>query len=130
MSKPLSEHVTRAEAAKVLRLSVRQVDRLAEAGKLTKVPLSASRGGFDRQDFDPYLQSLGNDGGGYVSAIEALTIGLGADLQSAYTNRAAAILNMILAERFPAASSRSTKMPFPSCGTPRWAMRQNRFGSS
>jgi hypothetical protein len=36
MTKPLPEHVTRAEAAKVLRLSVRQDDRLAEASVLQK----------------------------------------------------------------------------------------------
>ncbi|MGO4683906.1 hypothetical protein [Hyphomicrobium sp. 2TAF46] len=58
MSKPFPEHVTRAEAAQVLRLSLRQVDRLAETGKLKKKKPSASRSGFDREDFDHYLKSF------------------------------------------------------------------------
>lgn len=74
MSKvPLPEHVTRAEVAETLRLSLRQVDRLARDGTLKKVKLSASRSGFDRGDLDRYLQSLtGSDG--YVSRIATLTV--------------------------------------------------------
>ncbi len=61
MTKPLPEHVTRAEAAAVLRLSPRQVDRLARAGALKKTKLGASRSGFARDELDRYLQVLNYD---------------------------------------------------------------------
>ncbi|HVX37334.1 MAG TPA: hypothetical protein VHC71_14055 [Hyphomicrobium sp.] len=99
MSKPLPEHVTRAEAAAVLRLSLRQVDRLAEAGRLKKVSLSASRSGFEREDFDRYLQSIGA-AEGYTSPVKALTISLPVD-SPIDMNRAAALLDALLVERFP-----------------------------
>jgi hypothetical protein len=107
MTKPLPEHVTRHEAATVLRLSTRQVDRLAETGKLRKVKLSANRSGFERADLDRYLQSLGNAGDGYVSPVEALTIKLALD-SAADTDRAAKILDELLNERFPGCLVRVT----------------------
>lgn len=99
MSKPLPEHVTRAEAAAVLRLSLRQVDRLAEAGRLKKVSLSANRRGFARDDLDRYLQSVGA-GEGYTSPVGVLTLSLPVD-NPIDMNRAAALLDALLAERFP-----------------------------
>lgn len=99
MNKPLPEHITRAEAAAVLRLSLRQVDRLAEAGKLKKVSLSANRRGFARDDLDRCLQSIGA-GEGYTSPVSALTISLPVD-SAIDMNRAAALLDALLAERFP-----------------------------
>jgi hypothetical protein len=99
MSKPLPEHVIRAEAAAVLRLSVRQVDRLARSGALTKTKLSTSRSGFEREDFDRYLQSIGK-GDGYTSSVSALTISLPIE-SPVELDRAAEILDGVLSERFP-----------------------------
>lgn len=99
MSKPLPEHVTRAEAAEVLRLSLRQVDRLARDGALKKVKLSASRSGFGREDLDQYLQNLAG-GDGYVSRIAQLTVeiptGTGYDI-----NELAERLDASLCQRLP-----------------------------
>ena len=99
MSKPLPEYVTRAEAAAVLRLSPRQVDRLAKAGTLKKTKLSASRSGFDREDFERYLQSL-RDGGGYVSKIAVLVVEIPIDVPHDI-NRLAERLDAILCQRRP-----------------------------
>ena len=70
---PLPQHVTRAEAAEVLRISSRQVDRLAKAGKLRKRRLSGSRRGFLREDLDHYLSEL-SDGTGYASPFGCLKL--------------------------------------------------------
>jgi len=99
MSEPLPEHVTRKEAAKVLRLSVRQVDRLAKSGALKKTKLSTSRSGFEREDFDRYLRSIGA-GEGYTSPVSALTISL--PIESPIDlDRAAEMIDGVLTERFP-----------------------------
>ncbi|MBA2127567.1 hypothetical protein DLM45_15250 [Hyphomicrobium methylovorum] len=100
MSKPLPEHVTRAEAAKVLRLSLRQVDRLAKSGDLKKTKLGARRSGFERNDFERYLAATGNGSTGYVSPLASLIIGIEFDTP-AELNRAAELLDGILSERFP-----------------------------
>jgi hypothetical protein len=97
MGKPLPEHVTRSEAAKVLRLSLRQVDRLAEAGVLTKKQLSANRTGFAREDLDTYLGSTGD---GFISPVGSFSFTLPAD-SDLDLNTVAERLDAILAERLP-----------------------------
>ena len=98
MSKPpLPDHVTRAEVAAALRLSLRQVDRLAKSGVLTKKKLSAARSGFDRRDFDHYLQSIGE---GYVSPVGSFSFSLPADSPRS-CNAVAKKLDAILADRLP-----------------------------
>lgn len=97
MGKPLPEHVTRAEAAKVLRLSLRQVDRLAETGVLKKRKLSANRSGFARQDLDAYL---GGQGDGYVSPVGSFSFSLPAEC-SLTCNQVAERLDEILAKSLP-----------------------------
>ena len=85
MSKPLPEHVTRTEAAAVLRLSPRQVDRLARAGALKKTKLGASRSGFARDELDRYLQELNygdkalGGAGGYASRLSLLVVDIPTD---------------------------------------------------
>ena len=99
MSKPLPEHVTRAEAATVLRLSLRQVDRLAKSGVLKKAKLSASRSGFAREDLDQYLTSLAG-AEGYRSPLGNLTLGVptGSPLSC---NEAAPLIDQLLNKRLP-----------------------------
>ncbi|CCB66492.1 AlpA family transcriptional regulator [Hyphomicrobium sp. MC1] len=99
MNKPLPEHVTRAEVAEVLRLSLRQVDRLAKDGTLKKVKLSASRSGFEREDLDRYLQTLAG-GDGYVSRIALLTIEIPAGAHHDI-NELAERLDASLCQRLP-----------------------------
>ncbi|MGO4682347.1 helix-turn-helix transcriptional regulator [Hyphomicrobium sp. 2TAF46] len=99
MSKPLPEHVTRAEVAETLRLSLRQVDRLAKEGTLKKLKLSASRSGFEREDFDRYLQTL-TGGDGYVSRIAVLAVEIPTGIP--YTvNELAERLDASLCQRLP-----------------------------
>jgi len=95
MAKPLPEHVTRAEAAEVLRLSLRQVDRLAATGQLKKRKLSANRSGFAREDLDAYL-----GGHGYMSPVESFSFSLPAD-SKVTCDTAAARLDEILATALP-----------------------------
>lgn len=71
----LPDHLTRAEVADVLRVSPRQVDRLARSGALTKVKLSASRSGFERGELDRYLRSM-RGAGSYHSQLEATLLQL------------------------------------------------------
>lgn len=70
----LPDHLTRAEVADVLRVSPRQVDRIAKSGALTKVKLGASRSGFERGELDRYLRSM--KGAGYHSQLEATMLQL------------------------------------------------------
>ena len=51
--------LTRREAAERLRLTTRQVDRLAKDGVLTKQKLSSHRSGFDRSGLEAHLAKLG-----------------------------------------------------------------------
>ena len=53
----LDRYVTRSEAAKTLRLSLRQVDRLIKAGDLERVKLSERRTGIPNASLDRYLKS-------------------------------------------------------------------------
>lgn len=99
MSKPLPEHVTRAEVAKVLRLSLRQVDRLAKAGALKKKKLSAARSGFDREDFNQYLKSAGR-GDDYTSLLATLSLEFPVD-SPFNINQAAEWLDGVLSEKLP-----------------------------
>jgi hypothetical protein len=122
MSKPLPEHVTRAEAAAVLRLSLRQVDRLAETGVLKKRKLSASRSGFARQDLDAYLGGLGD---GYVSPVGSFSFSLPPE-SSLTCNAVTEKLDEILATRLPGCLVRAEAKTSKSCGTRRWATRRNR----
>ena len=50
--------LTRSDVANLLRLSPRQVDRLATAGVLMKQKLSASRSGFERSGVESYLRTM------------------------------------------------------------------------
>ncbi|MGO4683962.1 hypothetical protein [Hyphomicrobium sp. 2TAF46] len=99
MGKPLPDHVTRAEVATALRLSLRQVDRLAKSGALKKTKLSASRSGFERDDFDRYLQSIGL-GDGYVSPVGSFSFSLPAQ-SSLSCNAVAKKLDEIFAKSLP-----------------------------
>ncbi|CAA2141355.1 hypothetical protein [Hyphomicrobium sp. ghe19] len=95
----LPDHVTRAEVAAALRLSLRQVDRLAAAGTLTKKKLGARRSGFDREEFDRYLKSIG-EGEGYASPVGSFSFTL--PPESPLTcNAVAAKLDEILATSLP-----------------------------
>jgi predicted DNA-binding transcriptional regulator AlpA len=53
---PLPEILTREETAATLRLSPRQIDRLARAGKLRKRKLGARRSGFLREDVEAHIR--------------------------------------------------------------------------
>jgi hypothetical protein len=55
--------LTRADVANLLRITPRQVDRLAKAGTLNKQKLSASRSGFDRTGIETHLAKLAGKGG-------------------------------------------------------------------
>ena len=106
MTKPLPEHVTRAEAAAVLRLSPRQVDRLARAGALKKTKLGASRSGFARDELDRYLQVLNYDdkalggAGGYASRLSLLVVDIPTDVPHDI-NQLAERLDALLCRRMP-----------------------------
>jgi hypothetical protein len=106
MSKPLPEHVTRTEAAAVLRLSHRQVDRLARVGALKKTKLSASRSGFAREELERYLQDLNaakkNDSadGAYASQLTLLVVDIPNDIPHDI-NRLAERLDALLCRRMP-----------------------------
>jgi hypothetical protein len=56
--------LTRQDVANLLRLSPRQVDRLAADGTLTKQKLSASRSGFERSGVETYLRQMAGNGSG------------------------------------------------------------------
>ena len=106
MSKPLPEHVTRTEAAAVLRLSPRQVDRLARAGALKKTKLGASRSGFARDELDRYLQELNygdkalGGAGGYASRLSLLVVDIPTDTPHDI-NQLAERLDALLCLRMP-----------------------------
>ena len=55
--------LTRADVATLLRIGSRQVDRLATAGDLAKVKLSARRTGFHRDGVEAYLATKANGAG-------------------------------------------------------------------
>ncbi len=99
MSKRLPEHVTRDEVAKVLRQSLRQVDRLVKAGALKKKKLSAARSGFDREDFNRYLKTVGATVG-YMSLLAILTLEFPTD-SPFDINKAAEGLGEVLSEKLP-----------------------------
>ena len=50
--------LTRKDVANLLRLSPRQVDRLAKDGTLAKQKLSASRSGFERSGVEAHLAKM------------------------------------------------------------------------
>lgn len=107
MSKtPLPEHVTRAEAAEVLRLSPRQVDRLARSGALKKTKLSASRSGFAREELERYLQDLNAEKkaslwpAGYSSKLALLVVDIPTDTLHDI-NQLAEGLDVLLCRRLP-----------------------------
>jgi hypothetical protein len=50
--------LTRHDVANLLRITPRQVDRIAKAGVLSKQKLSASRSGFERSGVEAYLQQM------------------------------------------------------------------------
>lgn len=106
MIKPLPEYVTRAEAAETLRLSPRQIDRLARAGALKKVKLSASRSGFEREEFERYLQELNASkrtniaAEGYSSKFSLLVVDIPADIGHDI-NQLAENLDALLCRRLP-----------------------------
>jgi hypothetical protein len=95
--------LTRADVANLLRLTSRQVDRLAANGTLNKQKLSASRSGFARDGVEAYLAKMAGrpssaphdetvparERGGYASEvcwlrleIEGDPTGVGAALES------------------------------------------------
>ena len=106
MAKPLPEHATRTEAAAALRLSPRQVDRLARSGVLKKTKLSASRSGFAREELERYLQDLNtskkSDGTvqGYSSQLSLLVVDIPTDIRHDI-NELAERLDALLCLRLP-----------------------------
>ena len=50
--------LTRADVANLLRITPRQIDRLAASGVLTKQKLSASRSGFERSGVEAHLAKM------------------------------------------------------------------------
>lgn len=79
----------------MLRLSLRQVDRLAETGLLRKQKLSANRSGFAREDLDAYL-----GGHGHMSPVDSFSFTLPAG-STMLCDAVAARLDEILATSLP-----------------------------